>query len=735
MAYLGARKRTTRQASSQAVNRRRSEGGPRAWFASIDWNSVRFRTVAVLFFVVWGALWVRAGYVQLWEGPFLAERARRQHMAAETVAMPRGMITDRNGHILARSVECCSVYANPSIITDIEATATALAGVLGRPVDQIKPLLEKKRSFVWIARRVDDATAEAIRQADLTGVELSREFERIYPYRQVAGQLLGFVGMDGKGLEGIERSFDEQLGGLSVRQAVRRDASGREFYVNSNYEAQPAEDVHLTLDLQVQSIAEEEISKAVTEFGAKWGGVLVVDVAAGDVLAWAQFPFFNPNSYNQYRPSEYRNRLAQDALEPGSTFKPFLIASALQEGVVTRDTTFNCENGLWKSRYITIRDDSRPKQNIQSVAKILANSSNIGCGKIGLELGAVKYQRYLSRLGFGERTSVQLAESRGILRPAREWSEADLISSSFGQSLSVTVLQMAQAYLTLANEGVYKPLRIVLTDDVGGGDQRIFSKNTTREVLSMMREVVDEGTGKRAAIPGVSVAGKTGTAQKAFRGKYGGERTASFVGLVPAEKPQYLVVIFIDEPSKVKYGGVIAAPVFKSVTSRVMAYHGSLPDPGALTPAQIKAQEKAEARARARAVRRGARKRPCSASTAASWRRRRRRCRFGIRERSRTWWGSPCGGLWKCLPGRGLSLSSRAMVQEWYDKRRNRACVGRGRIRPPRHAFFGFRSRNNGNVSAFVTGIPRGRAGDGVVHRLPQGDPRLCFCGSARQQC
>ncbi|MFR0874726.1 MAG: hypothetical protein ACLSHC_09090 [Bilophila wadsworthia] len=180
MAYLGARKRLTRQASSQAVNRRRSEGGPRAWFASIDWNSVRFRTVAVLFFVVWGALWVRAGYVQLWEGPFLAERARRQHMAAETVAMPRGMITDRNGHILARSVECCSVYANPSIITDIEATATALAGVLGRPVDQIKPHWKKAALSDC---RVDDATAEAIRRRT-TGVELSREFERIYPYRR-----------------------------------------------------------------------------------------------------------------------------------------------------------------------------------------------------------------------------------------------------------------------------------------------------------------------------------------------------------------------------------------------------------------------------------------------------------------------------------------------------------------------------------------------------------------------
>ena len=605
MAYLGARRRTTRQSSSQATNRRRSEGGLRGWFASIDWNGVRFRTVAVLFFIIWGALWVRAGYVQLWEGPFLAERARRQHMSAETVSTPRGMITDRNGHILARSVECRSVYANPNAVIDVDATSAALAGLIGRPVDQIRPLLAKKRSFVWIARRVDDATAEAIRQADLPGVDLSREYERIYPYRQVAGQLLGFVGMDGKGLEGVERSFDDRLGGLSVRQAVQRDASGREFYVNSDYEAQPADDVQHTLDLQVQSIAEEEIARAVDEYGAKWGGVLVVDVPSGDILAWAQYPFFNPNSYNQYRPGEYRNRLAQDALEPGSTFKPFLIASALQEGVVSRETTFNCENGLWKTRYITIRDDTHPKNTIQTVAQILANSSNIGCGKIGLELGAVKYQRYLSRLGFGERTGLQLAESRGILRPAREWSEADLISSSFGQSLSVTVAQMAQGYLTLANQGVYKPLRLVATDDVGGGDQRIFSKNTTKEVLSMMREVVDGGTGKRAAIPGVSVAGKTGTAQKARRGKYGSERTASFVGLVPAEKPQYLVVIFIDEPSKVKYGGVIAAPVFKAVTSRVMAYHGSLPDPGALTPAQIKAQEKAEARAKAREKRKG----------------------------------------------------------------------------------------------------------------------------------
>lgn len=268
MAHLGARRRTTRHTAPQAVNRRRSEGGLRAWLASVDWNGVRFRTVAVIFFLAWGALWARAAYIQLWEGPFLAERARRQHMSSETVSTPRGMITDRSGNILARSVECRSIYVNPGAVTDIEATAAALGGILGRPADKIRPLLEKKRSFVWVARRVDDATAEAVRQADLPGVELTREYERIYPYRQVAGQLLGFVGMDGKGLEGVERSFEEQLGGLSVRQAVQRDASGRLFDVDSDYEAQPAEDVHLTLDLQIQSIAEEEIAKAVEEDGA-----------------------------------------------------------------------------------------------------------------------------------------------------------------------------------------------------------------------------------------------------------------------------------------------------------------------------------------------------------------------------------------------------------------------------------------------------------------------------------
>lgn len=597
MAYLGSqRRRKNRQSASP--NRKKPGKGLRALGASFDWNSIRFHIVAVLFCLVWGALWVRAGYIQLWEGPFLAEKARRQHMSAETVSMPRGMIMDRNGQILARSVQCSSIYANPKMVDDPDATAVALAQILSRRAGQIRPELEKKRSFVWIARRVDDATAEAVRRANLSGVELTREYERVYPYKQVAGQLLGFVGMDGKGLEGMERSFDEQLSGLSMRKVVQRDASGRRFYLNNGFDTPAAGDLRLTLDLQIQAITEEEIAKTVEETGAKWGGVLVVDVPSGDILAWAQYPFFNPNAYRQYTPAECRNRLAQDALEPGSTFKPFLVASALQEGLITRDSMFDCENGLWKTRTITVRDDGRQYKDL-SVAQILMYSSNIGCGKIGLELGATKYQGYLSRLGFGDRTGLQVSESKGILRAPRDWSESDVISASFGQSLSVTVVQMAQAYLTLASGGIYKPLRLIMDDLVHmeGGDQRIFSEKTSRQVIQMMREVVETGTGKRAAIPGISVAGKTGTAQKADkRGSYGRERTASFVGMVPAEKPQYLIIIFIDEPSKVRYGGAIAAPVFKEVASRVMAYQGALPDPGALTPAEAKARARAEER-------------------------------------------------------------------------------------------------------------------------------------------
>ena len=579
MAYSGKRIQRGLQARKTQRNAKSERQPVREWYASINWERFRFGLAGGLFVLLWLVLWGRAAYVQLFDVSMFAERARRQHTRVELITGQRGLIYDRNGQILARNVECRSVYVNPQEVKDRDYTANTLAGILHLPVERIQASLSRDREFVWILRKVDDATAAALRQASLSGVGLVKEYERIYPFKQVAGQLLGFTDVDNMGREGLERAFDNELSGLATRRVVRRDGAGRYLYLQEEG-APSGQDLQLTIDVQVQFLAEEALAEAVRTYEARWAGALVVDVESGDVLAWAQYPFFNPNNYRGASPAQYRNRLALDALEPGSTLKPLLMAAALQEGVITRDTVFNCENGVWKTTKTVIRDDNRVNGEMP-VHQILSVSSNIGCAKIGLKLGAAKYHQYLGRLGFGQRAGLHVAESKGILHRVRDWSETDLMSISFGQGMAATVAQMTQAFLTLGSGGMYKPLRLVSRSaetqegTEQGGGQRIFSEKVSREVLRMMREVVDEGTGKRAAIPGLAVAGKTGTAQKADKsGTYGDQRTASFVGFVPADKPRYLVMLMIDEPQRTRYGGVIAAPVFKNVMLRALAYHG-----------------------------------------------------------------------------------------------------------------------------------------------------------------
>lgn len=580
--------RNTRQKTS------RMSGGLASRFGSVDWGRLRVKGVAALFGVIWCMLWARAWYVQVVDGDRLAGMARRQHVAAELVTGQRGSILDRNGQVLARSVEMRSIYVHPLEVQDVDNTAATLSRLLEMPLPQVRAALSERRRFAWLARKVDDRRANLVREARLPGVGLTTEYERIYPFRQMAGQLLGFVGLDDKGLEGVERALDDTLAGTSTRMVMERDAAGRRFYLPGSSDSDiRGHDVQLTIDMQVQFFAEEALANAVDTYEAKWGGALVVDVQSGDVLAWAQYPFFNPNAYKEYTPAKWRNRLASDALEPGSTFKPFLVASALQEGVITPDTLFYCEKGRWKTRTINIRDTH--SYDWLPVSKIMRYSSNIGCAKIGLELGTRRYHDYLVKLGFGERTGIPVAESRGILRKPRDWSEADLITASFGQSVSVTALQMAQGYLTLANDGVQKPLRLFVEDEAAreaaalpvvqgqsakAAPQRIFSHKVARQVMEMLRDVVEEdGTGTRARIAGLSIGGKTGTAQKADgSGAYGKGRLASFVGLVPIDKPRYLIFVMVDEPTRSPYGGVVAAPVFKHVALRTMAYHGLLPE-------------------------------------------------------------------------------------------------------------------------------------------------------------
>jgi len=582
--------------------------GKRSPFVSANWDLARIKIVGALFLLVWGVLWCRAWHVQMMEGPRLAREAMRQHMIMEQVSGRRGDIYDRNGLALARSVECRSVYVRPGEVTDPGGTAAFLSRTLDLPLETIRrQVSDPGRRFAWIARKIDDSRAEIIRKAGLNGVGLAKEYERFYPLKQLAGQLLGFVGVDDKGLEGLERSMEAHLGGQSNRQLVQRDATGRRFYVQTEDQDDPAgKPLTLTLDAQVQSFVEEALERATVEYKAKWAGCLIVDVPTGEILAWGQYPFFNPNTYHNSTPSLYRNRLAQDAIEPGSTMKPFVVAAAMQEKIINRDTLFKCEGGKWETKTIVIHDtkgyDELP------VHKIIRYSSNIGVAKIGLALGSRKYHHYLSQLGFGSHSTLPVAESRGILRQPRDWSEADTISTAFGQSLSVTGVQMAQAYLTLINGGVYKPLRIIMDaeNQPPAPQRRIFHERISREVLAMMREAVEEdGTGKKARIEGVEVGGKTGTAQKADRrsGTYGAARLASFVGIVPIDKPRYLVLVMVDEPAHSQYGGVVAAPVFQDVISRTMAYQGNFPDVslvvGPPKPSEFAKREKQQAAAEA----------------------------------------------------------------------------------------------------------------------------------------
>ena len=556
-----------------------------------DLSRIRYQAVAGLFAMAWIILWGRAFYLQIIIGSDLRTQSNKQHTITQLVEAKRGNIYDRNGQILARSVEVLSIYAHPQNIVDPVHAAKTLAPILEMSEARILKQLQQKRSFTWITRKVDDATALAVQEAGISGIGLSKEYERVYPYKHLAGQLLGFVGVDNEGLEGIERAFDSTLTGTSKKQVIPRDIAGRALY-KAGEQLIEGSDIELTLDVQIQFIAEEVIAEAVETYDAKWGGVLIADPQSGDILAWAQYPFFNPNNFRTYDPSIYRNRLATDALEPGSTFKPLVVAVALEENIVNTETEFFCEDGVWQIDHIkigkdkrpfTIGDDGRSYKNLNP-EEILVHSSNIGMAKMSKAIGSQKLRKYLSELGFGKTTNLGINENRGILHRLRDWSEADLLSTGFGQSLAATGLQMLQAYNILVNDGERVSLNLIKTEnkhDPNISEKNIFSIKNAREVLRMMESVVDgNGTGKRARIEGVRVAGKTGTAQKAAKNNtigYGEDRMASFVGIIPADNPRYIIVTILDEPKEKVYGGVIAAPVFQKVAVRTMAYSGDLP--------------------------------------------------------------------------------------------------------------------------------------------------------------
>lgn len=552
-----------------------------------DYSRMRLILVGGLFFLLWSCLWVRAGYLQIVQGPALAEQALRQHLASEFDRGRRGPITDRNGLMLAQSVEFTAVSAQPQEVKKPEEAAQILSKVLEVPAKDLLRKLTSHANFVYLARRVNDKAAAQVKALNIPGVSLTTEYGRSYPNKYVAGQLLGFVGYDDQGLEGLEKHFETHLAGRKAKYVVQRDASGRKMYLDAqgremaNAEGGP---VRLSIDSQIQFFAEEALAKAVVENRGKAGVCIVIHVKSAEILGWANYPFFNPNGGDNADPKAARNRLALDVLEPGSTMKPILVAAALQEKVVKPDTPYFCERGKWEFQNIaTIRDthayDTLP------VNKILRWSSNIGAAKIGMDLGARKLHNYFQKVGFGERTGLPLpGEAKGLLRPVSAWSKLDLATNSFGQGVGVTPLQLAQAFHIIANGGVKKPLKLVLDppqDSAFWPETRVFDAQVAKTVQSMMREVVEEekGTGVRAHIDGLELGGKTGTAQKAkATGGYGDKYLASFVGFIPAMDPEYVILVMVDEPEPSHYGGVVSAPAVREVAIKSLSYLGKLPE-------------------------------------------------------------------------------------------------------------------------------------------------------------
>lgn len=557
-----------------------------AKFSGKDWGRFRLQCVLIFFLCLLLLLWGRAYDVQILQKSELSAHSRKQHLTTEHVTGLRGSIIDRNGVVLARSAEFTSVSVRPKQIKEPQKAARVLAEALHLPYESMLKKVRSKKNFIWIKRSVDDSAAYKIRSAKLKGVFLDKEFSRLYPQSQLAGRLLGFVGTDKKGLEGLERAYNSYLTGQHAKEVVQKDARGRRLYIEGAQFTNDleGENLQLTIDSTIQFFAEEALNEALEKQKASWGGCLVVDVASGEILAWAEAPAFDPNMYSAYSADRWRNRLAMDALEPGSTSKPLLVAAALEEGITNPDKLYYCENGQWYLHGVRIRDTK--KHAWLPLNKLVVYSSNIGMAKVGLDMGATRYHQYLTRLGFGNALGLPLpGEAKGILRAPKAWRQVDLAAASFGQSFSATGLQLAHAYLALANGGVSKPLKIVRNmaqdDEKKEQGERIFSAKNAQLVLSMMEETVEgDGTGKSARVEGLRIGGKTGTAQKASlkEGGYGKEYVASFIGVVPADKPKHLVLVMIDSPKKNYYASIVASPIFKKVVCRTWGYLGLMPD-------------------------------------------------------------------------------------------------------------------------------------------------------------
>lgn len=556
------------------------------------WMRIRLLSVAALLTVLAVVVLVRFWTLQVSQSDWLKELAEAQYLKKISLEPMRGAIVDRNLTPMAVSIMTDSVFAMPGEIQDREMTVRELARVLGMPKAKLRKKLRRKH-FTWIKRRLPPDESSRLKKLDLPGVFMRKESRRYYPAKDLAASVVGFAG-DGRGLEGLELLFDGKLRGDTVLARGLRDAKGNILFSDGFRVKDESEDTRLvsTLDLTIEEIVDGELHRVVKETGARMAMAIVMDPNTGEILAMANVPSFNPNTYWKFSQASYRNRIVADCFEPGSTMKVFSLSTALDLGVTKPAKIYDCGSGAIRVGPHIIHDSGHHGKGLVSLRNVLVQSRNTCTAMIALDMGAERLWDGLNSFGFGRKTGVELpGESHCRLRKASKWYDVDLATIAFGQGVSVSALQLASALSAVANGGVWMKPRIVreIKGSGAGGVQgfapqpegRVIKPDTVRIMKDMMVGVTHKGgTGVRAAIPGFEVAGKTGTAQKPdpIAGGYSKDkRVASFIGFVPADKPRLTIVVVVDEPKSSPYGGVVAAPVFARIAEATLAYLGVYP--------------------------------------------------------------------------------------------------------------------------------------------------------------
>ncbi len=546
---------------------------------------LRIVIVGLLFFMALAAIAARAVHLQVFQSQWLSREALERYEKSMLISGKRGTIYDRNQRRLAASIDVASVAANPAKITDIDRTVQKLSEILKLRARIVQRKLSLDKSFIWIKRKTTDNETSALKALKLPGIEFVPEFNRFYPSTTLAAQALGFTGIDGKGLEGIEFYYNRQLKGGESRIKIYKDAHGKGFRADTRQLASKSgHNLTLTIDSYIQNITENALADAVNRFSAASAMAIVSQPRTGAILAIAHYPSFNPNAYLESDRFTWRNRAITDPFEPGSTMKIFSAAAALESANIGRNDIFFCENGEYKIGKNVVHDIG--KHGWLSLQQIIKFSSNIGAVKIGEKVGPRDLYQTFRNFGFGARTGIDCpGETGGRLSHYSAWSEIDAGAISFGHGIAVSAIQLISAVSAIANDGVLmQPYIVREISDQHNQTVRQFGPQPVRQVISsrtagivkgIMKTVTTPGgTGVNAALDRYAVCGKTGTARKLDEtGKYSDSKhVASFVGFTPAESPEIAILVVIDEPKDDVYAGVVAAPVFKKIAEQTLNY-------------------------------------------------------------------------------------------------------------------------------------------------------------------